>query len=400
MLQLGFNDPQFEVWAQRALMNIAEGGCELGEVLSLAPRIPAGDTDIWYREWCALANRLYEQAGECRNKGHLISARQLYQRAATYYRTSYPLLFGAPTDPRVLEAYRNEARTFHCATQLFSPPIEVQTMPFENTTLPGYFYSGGHGKRPLLICTNGYDDTLHTMHYAHAVSAQRRGYHVLTFDGPGQGAPLIEHGLTLRPDWENVVGAVLDHILTRPDIDASKVALTGWSFGGFLAPRAAAGEPRIKALIADPGQWDMTAAIAGMLKRMGAEDLVAALPNVPEEANAPIMQAIEHNPALKWTLVQRGFWVHGVSSFTEYVKALAEFTVSDCVHQIQCPAFITQAENDPIAGAADVLFNAIEAPKTFKRFTAQEGAGDHCEAMARSVYHQHAYDWLDTLFKD
>jgi len=400
MLQLGFSDPLFEVWAQRALMNIAEGGCEMGEVLSLVSRIPAGDTSAWHTEWCALANRLFEQARECQQSGHLISARQLYQRAATYYRTSYPLLFGAPTDPRVREAYRNEARAFRCAAQLFNPPIEPQAIPFENTTLPGYFYSGGEGTRPLLICTNGYDDTLHTMHYAHAVAAQRRGYHVLTFDGPGQGAPLIEHGLTLRPDWENVVGAVLDYILARPDINHKKVALVGWSFGGFLAPRAAAGEPRIKALIADPGQWDMLDAIAGMLKRMGAQDLIAALPNLPEEANAPIMQAVDHNPALKWTLVQRGFWVHGVTSFTEYVKALAQFTVSDRVQQIQCPVLITKAENDPIAGMAQTLFDAIQAPRTFKHFTAEEGAGDHCEAMARSVYHQHAYDWLDTVFKD
>ncbi|MAL02530.1 MAG: dipeptidyl aminopeptidase, partial [Alcaligenaceae bacterium] len=51
MLQLGFNDPQFEVWAQRALMNIAEGGCEIGEVLALAPRIPAGSVDAWHSEW-------------------------------------------------------------------------------------------------------------------------------------------------------------------------------------------------------------------------------------------------------------------------------------------------------------------------------------------------------------
>jgi predicted alpha/beta-fold hydrolase len=112
------------------------------------------------------------------------------------------------------------------------------------------------------------------------------------------------------------------------------------------------------------------------------------------------MQAVDHNPALKWTLVQRGFWVHGVTSFTEYVKALAQFTVSDRVQQIQCPVLITKAENDPIAGAAQTLFDAIQAPRTFKHFTAEEGAGDHCETMIRSVYHRHAYDWLDTVFKD
>jgi hypothetical protein len=36
--------------------------------------------------------------------------------------------------------------------------------------------------------------------------------------------------------------------------------------------------------------------------------------------------------------------------------------------------------------------------KTFIRFSAAEGAGDHCEVSARSVYFQRAYDWLDGVF--
>jgi predicted alpha/beta hydrolase len=58
----------------------------------------------------------------------------------------------------------------------------------ESTNLPGWFYSGGARTRPLLLCTNGYDETIQTMHYGSAAAAQRRGYHVLTFDGPGRDA--------------------------------------------------------------------------------------------------------------------------------------------------------------------------------------------------------------------
>jgi dienelactone hydrolase len=60
-----------------------------------------------------------------------------------------------------------------------------------------------------------------------------------------------------RPDWETVVRAVVDFALTLPGVNRSRIALAGWSFGGYLAPRAASGEPRLAALIADPGQWDL-----------------------------------------------------------------------------------------------------------------------------------------------
>jgi hypothetical protein len=36
--------------------------------------------------------------------------------------------------------------------------------------------------------------------------------------------------------------------------------------------------------------------------------------------------------------------------------------------------------------------------KTFIRFSAADGAGDHREVSARSVYFRRAYDWLDGVF--
>ncbi|HME30866.1 MAG TPA: hypothetical protein VKE53_13530, partial [Pseudolabrys sp.] len=63
------------------------------------------------------------QAEGCATRGARISARYLYQRASTYYRTSYPLLFGRPIDPRVKSGYAREAEAFARAAALFDPPI-------------------------------------------------------------------------------------------------------------------------------------------------------------------------------------------------------------------------------------------------------------------------------------
>src|SRR5690606_19653323 len=128
---------------------------------------------------------------------------------------------------------------------------------------------GVGGQAPTLIATNGYDGTLHEAYFAFAVAANRRGYHCLVYDGPGQGRVLVEQGLPMRHDWENVVRPVVDYALSRAEVDPSRLVLAGWSLGGYLALRGASGEPRLAACVADPG-------LMGLREPM--EKMLASLP--------------------------------------------------------------------------------------------------------------------------
>ena len=147
-------------------------------------------------------------------------------------------------------------------------PLRIR---FEGTTLPAYLVPAtGHENetRPLLILTNGYDASVTDLYFASAVAASRRGYHCLIFDGPGQGEMLIQQGVHLRPDWEKVIGSVVDFALTLPNIDPKRIALSAWSLGGYLAVRAASGEHRLAACIADPGLFSMSAGIGKSLSAL------------------------------------------------------------------------------------------------------------------------------------
>ena len=108
-----------------------------------------------------------------------------------------------------------------------------------------------------VVLVGGYDGTAEELYFLNGAAALARGYNVLAFDGPGQGAALLQQGLVLRPDFEQVISAVMDFLGQRPGTDVNRVALIGLSLGGYLAPRAASGEHRVAACIADCGSYDL-----------------------------------------------------------------------------------------------------------------------------------------------
>lgn len=389
----------WEEFGGRAVGRIVYGGADVGECRAAAEGVAAGDAQGWYRNWTAVADRLAAVGDDSAAKGHSVSAREAYVRAATYYQVSYLPLFGRPTSPQLVAAFDKEVAVFQKAAALFDPPVEALEIPFEGTTLPAYFVKVDNSGqwRPTLVCTNGYDSNIQEMYFAHAVAATRRGYNCLLFDGPGQGRVLIKQGLTIRPDWENVVRPAIDFVLTLPEVDPRKVVLLGWSFGGFLAPRAAAFEHRIAALIADPGQGDQRDSLVPRLPLTDAEK--AAFPDIPPnrlDGMAAALKGADVDPMQRWKFLQRGPWVHGVDTLYDYLKDLVRFELLAVAPQISCPTLLTAAEGDPTADGGAALFAALTvARKDRVIFTAAEGAGGHCEAYARTLYHQRTFDWLD-----
>ena len=202
---------------------------------------------------------------------------------------------------------------------------------------------------------------------------------------------LIEQGVPMRPDWETVIRPVVDFALTLPGIDADRIALWGWSLGGYLALRGASGEPRLAACVADPGlRAVMTEAT---LSRFGVRLAGAAQPGTLLEA--ALEQAVKASPHMRWALLQRGVWVHGVKSLGEYAEAALAMTLEGRVGDIRCPTLLTTAENDPLSQVAEALLAELACPKALLRFTAAEGAGDHCEVQNRSLATLRVLDWLD-----
>jgi alpha-beta hydrolase superfamily lysophospholipase len=395
-------NPLWESFATRTLYLATYGGADFGECQATMARITdAGDATAWHREWTATAERLAQAARASAAAGHAVSAREGFLRAAVYHRTGYQPLYGAPVDPRLSDGFEREMAALTAMVDL-APGLELVEIPFEGATLPGLMARTEHpGKaRGTIVHTNGYDSDLTEMFVAHVPAAVARGYDMLLFDGPGQGRNLIRDGIPLRHDWETVVGPVLDWLLAQPGVDPATVVLAGWSLGGYLAPRAAAHETRLAALIADPGQWDQRDGIIARLPL--SEEQKATFPAGVDQSTFQPMQdwlaGPDGDPQLRWSLLQRGLWANQQATLYDLFAELCRYTLSDVAARITCPTLLTQAENDPMGAGAPTLLDAIAAErKTLVRFTAQEGAGGHCEGMARRLFHQRVYDWLDEM---
>ncbi|MQA75191.1 MAG: alpha/beta fold hydrolase [Solirubrobacterales bacterium] len=391
--------PIYETFGTRALFQATYGGADFGECQQAIARVGDGDYDAWHREWTALADGLVASAERSAAAGHRVSAREAYVRATTYYRVGYYPLYGAPVNERLRAASERERAAFAAAAPLFDFPVEPVEIPFESGSLPGILVAVDDGgeRRPTLVHVNGYDSNVYEMFVSHAFAAIARGYNVLLFDGPGQGRNLIRDGIPIRPDWGQVVGPVIDFALTRGEVDPERIVLAGWSFGGLLAPIAAGHEQRIAALWADPGQWDMRDA---MLARLPLTDeQKQSFPDVDPALLQPMEDGLrgpDADPDLHWRLIQRGLWVHGKQTLFEYFADAARFEVSPVAGRIACPTLITAAEGDPGGAGAPKLYEAVGAErKELISFTTAEGAGGHCEATARRLFHQRCYDWLD-----
>lgn len=399
---LAFNNPLHDEFGTWPVAYIPYGGADMGEILAVGQAVGDGDDSAFHEAWMAAGDRLADEAAQTQRRGLRASARELFLRASAFYSASYHPLYGPQRDPRLLAAFRKQVDALDQGLALSDVPVLPMRIPFEGTSMPAYLIPAAgqeHATRPLVIFTNGYDGTITDLYFASAVAASRRGYHCLIFDGPGQGEMLVEQCLYLRPDWETVIAAVVDFALQLNVVDPARIVLSGWSLGGYFAPRAASQEHRLAACIADPGLWGIAGPFRALAIKLGAApDAVADLGGLDEQILAQFEHVIANDPGLKWKVHQRGFWTHGVDTLSAFLRSADQFTMDGRAGAIACPVLMTLAEHDGLSAGTQAFFDQLQSPtKTLLRFSAAEGAGMHCEMRNRSLLNRRVLDWLDQV---
>lgn len=395
------DDPQFWFETLRTFGHIAYGGADFGEVAVTAQRIVSGDYDSWHDEWMLTAERVASEGRDSLARGHRVSARDAFLRASNYYRNAEFFLHGDSGDPRIRQAYDASVHSFRQAAALFTPTVEPIEIAYQGTGLPGYLYRADDtgAPRPTVVMCNGFDGSVEEMHFFGAAAAAERGYTVLSFDGPGQPGTRHRRGLTFRPDWENVVGPVVDHALALPEVNPDRIALLGNSMGGLLAPRAAAFDQRIAALIALDGVYDLGIVATSLMPGDPAEARRRLQAEHDPELDATLEAAMAADPTARWA-IEHGMYVMGAPTPRAFAASYLDYHLRDGIaERIECPSLVCAGTEDGFfQGQPELLYEHLTCPRTLLRFTADQGAGAHCQVGAQRLAYARVFDWLDDLF--
>jgi 2,6-dihydroxypseudooxynicotine hydrolase len=178
----------------------------------------------------------------------------------------------------------------------------------------------------------------------------------LAFDGPGQGEG--QYDFAIRGDYETPVKAVVDYIVTRRDLDTTRIGMWGVSLGGYYAPRAAAFEKRIKACIALGGPFDWGAAWDGL----------------PE-------------------LTKLAFQVRShAKDATEAKKNAQSLSLVGIAQNITCPIFIVNGRHDRLVPASDAERLAGEVKGKTELMIVEDG--NHIANNRAYRWRSQSADWM------
>jgi len=231
-----------------ALLTAARWGAADRELVrAIAVRVSDGDGGAWVREWTA-------SGGEAWASARRQPSASEYLQAASFYAAALALIDESDGLVEESRLWERQRECWDRAVELLGG--ERLSIPYEETMLPGYFFAAGTDARPLVVIDHGGRVATSSAWGAGGAAAHARGYHWMTFDGPGRGAALRRQGLVLRRDWESVLTPVLDAMLGRPDVDRERVVVVGVDHAGYGVPRALAFEHRFAAAVVIPGIVD------------------------------------------------------------------------------------------------------------------------------------------------
>jgi 2,6-dihydroxypseudooxynicotine hydrolase len=237
-------------WAPRLIAN----GVDFNDFFRTTSAISRWDE--WLDAWTATADVHRSLAEQARDAGHLQSAGEGFLRAAvTYHFAKFVWVLDPERNRRATEA---AVRAMYDGLAILDPQARRVEAPLDGGTVVANLRRPPRVAEPapLVVLVPGLDSSKEEFHLWESVFLGR-GMATLSLDGPGQGETGFR--LSIRADYEVAVAAILDAIAGFEGLDLERVGAAGVSLGGYYVVRAAAFEPRLKAVAGVSGPYDMSA---------------------------------------------------------------------------------------------------------------------------------------------
>jgi len=319
-----------DVYAFRSTMFV-EWGFRPADVKRTTERIKVPGAVV--KEWVRTAAQEEEFAREAEVAGHRESAAELYYRAALYYGPACGTIH--TNSHRKHELYGKMIACYEKFIELFEEaPVTRVEIPFENgKTIPGILQTvPGVENAPCVLVVPGMDTIKEYMPSPYHNHFRRRGMATLSIDGPGQGESNVRENWVTLDNFERAGSAAIDYLEGRPEVDASRVGLYGWSMGSYWGPRVAAHDERLKACVGAMGVYLQ-------------KDTIFNFGKPTYRANYMYMSDI-----------------HGEDEFDAMLELM---TLEPIAEKIGCPMLLAMGEFDELCPLEDAerLFALLKCPK-------------------------------------
>ncbi len=353
---------QFNRW-------VSLGYTRLEEMKEIAPRIKD------YSDW---KNEMIQLAEKTKTENRLLNA-AFYYRAAEF--------FTDPTDSDKISLYDKFIELFNRSIK--NSKVERFSIPYEDGCLLAIRLSPKESRGTMII-HGGFDSFMEEFYYM-ACYLRDNGYEVILFEGPGQGAALRRHNLTLTYEWEKPVSTVLDFF------NLENVTLIGISLGGYLCLRAAAFEPRIARVVALGILYHYplkNGLIYYLLMR-----IIMKKRNARSFINNSAQKRIKTNLAAQWGINQ-GMFITGTETPYDYVIYMWQLSAEN-LHssRIKQDVLLLHGEKDHFTPLKlyykqkQALINAKSV--TGRIFTKKEQAQNHCQVGNTKLALDYILHWIE-----
>ncbi|MFM2438352.1 MAG: hypothetical protein RLZ55_1171 [Actinomycetota bacterium] len=407
----------------------AMGGCtsqvaEPGELFRIFQTInaqtgnPAEPSAAAFDAYCQVFGAFGDQlAALAQSSGtHPVTQRTRLLRASQYATQQLFFILGGSQGSTEEQVFNTVESRWNAAAKLFKPAAEQFQVQSDFGPIPGYFFAPDESKdrKPTVIISSGSDgQNVESMQFG-VTAALQRGYNVVLFEGPGQMTPLFVRSVMFTPDWDKVIGPVLEWTKARDDV--GKIGLIGVSFAGMLCARAAANLQGLSAVVLEPGgysyadAWQDQNDVAQVRSTMNLP--AAEKQQAQQNLNSGFQQVFPTlSRGTQFNIYKRGSILtqatqsdaranRPLSDYYGLLEAMLAFDYQQDYGRIKIPTMITSNEGDQFFGqqgvqAFDLLTNVPPDQKALVQFTAPQGAQLHDQPNGPTVAQEYIFDWLD-----
>ncbi|MCE7984244.1 MAG: alpha/beta fold hydrolase [Caldilinea sp. CFX5] len=358
-------------------------GSRAAECLAVAAQIKEADAQSWQQGWLTLAQQVEAEAQSALQQGQTALARERFFCACTYYRA--PLFLMSAQNAVFHPTVQKMQAAFRQAAALCQPPLERIAVTYQSQSLTGYLWpvDSSRQPRPTLIVIGGIETFAEDCYFMIGSSGAAQGYNVLTVDLPGQGLT-PDQGLYFGARMEQPVSAVIDYALSRPEVDAQRLALFGFSWGGHIVFKGGQHDQRIKALIANPPMPNVFRSVLAQQKGHNRHDPLSRL----------AFDQIVWRMGLRISFNPRDIARRFAKAYDYFFYGKAD------LRQIVCPTLLLVGEGEAAVTLqiARECYDQLPNPqKKLVIFTKEDGGEAHCQVNNLALPNRVIFDWLAAI---